>query len=100
MRFWMSGEIDLDVYDAYCAVSSSIEQTVNDAIKGRRYGSGVAKFAYIATIIRKNVLGWKERRRFTKKDKVAELRLFVDHRKFKAADSKGQFGLICNSIIL
>ncbi len=100
MRFWLSGEVDADIGDAFRRALNDVEHALNDNLELMPRCPAVEKWAVIAMISAGNVLNYPEVRKYTKKKKVCEFRLRVDHRHFTVADDRQRRGLLIRMILL
>jgi hypothetical protein len=100
MKFWMSGEIQADVSDAFRPLCNRIEASLNDGLAGRDYGGGLLKWNYVAIILSDDgPKGYIEVNRYNKRDKSCEFRLKVDHDQFKDGDTKTRATMLCESLL-
>lgn len=88
MKFWFSAEIDRDVSEAQRLISNEMKAMLNEELSGSDLGSSVSSWDMIFMISRNaaKIIGWPERRRYSKKDKSFEFRLKIDHAAFAAGD--------------
>lgn len=96
MKLWMSGEIQLEAYDAYRQARAYIEKTVNEALSSEEFGESVKKLAYIAII--GAPAEYEEVAKYSKRTAVLEFRLVVPIEQFIAASRSGQIEMICESL--
>ncbi|MDM4015734.1 Imm44 family immunity protein [Roseiconus lacunae] len=96
MKFWMSGECDVKVYDDYRIVRAQIEKDVNRILKSNDYGSGVTKLNVIPIILSKAAQNdlFNEIKRFDRKKRESEFRLHVSLARFRSATLTEKYHLI------
>ncbi|WP_436716944.1 Imm44 family immunity protein [Roseiconus lacunae] len=101
MKFWMSGECDVKVYDDYRIVRAQIEKDVNRILKSNDYGSGVKKLNVIPIILSKAAQNdlFNEIKRFDRKKRESEFRLHVSLARFRSATLTEKYDLIRDLII-
>jgi hypothetical protein len=87
MKFWFSGEIDVDIANSYRRVSNALEVRLNTLCAGRDYGDVIQKIAIIPMILSpKFQIGRKERRLWQHKTGSADYRLIIDFEQFKSGN--------------
>ncbi len=82
----MSGEIDLDVSDAYRETRKHVEQIVNEKLSTISFSAPYEKWAFIAIIRHRSHPDYREIKKKDAKRRVLEFRLKIDHALFKAAN--------------
>ena len=97
--FWMSGEIEGDVYDDYNVAQNEIEPAINSALKGNEFGRGFVRLSLIPIMLPEDDPDYDEIRRYHKKDRDFEFRLKIPHAVFKAASPLGQRRLVMQNIL-
>jgi hypothetical protein len=100
MKFWMSGEIQSDVSDAFRRSCNKIEPSLNGFLEHKNYGKGLVKWSFIAIILSENgPKGYNEVKRYNKRDKTCEFRLLVDHGRFRDGGTKEHNAMICEALL-
>ena len=99
MELWMSGEIQVSVYDSYRKARSKIENAVNNCLKVNDYGKGLNEWAYIAIIKEEETQKYNEIAKYSPKKKEVEFRLKIDYITFLNGDAKKHIQLISASLI-
>ena len=99
MQIWTSSEAVLDVDEALSAARKDVERELNKAVTSADYGDGVSKWALIYIVMPENDPRYSEVHRYTKRTKVVEFRLKVDHRAFKEGDALAQRKLLAAAIM-
>jgi hypothetical protein len=99
MEFWMSGEIQNDVYNEYRSVRKSLEHQINRCIGNKEYGIGLKEWAYLAIIRKEDSKDYDEVAEYSKKKKEAEFRLKIDHNSFLYGEHEDRVRLISDSIL-
>lgn len=103
MRFFLSGETDHKVGDAFGKAINELEPVLN-TLAGNNYGSEVIVIGVIPVII-DPAMGllqegfFKERKLFKRKTSEADFRLWIDFDKFYNADYETKKLLIIDNII-
>jgi hypothetical protein len=98
MKLWISGEIDVEVADAYRATRQLVEKAINARLA--EYGGAVNEWAFIG-IIRQAGLGagYPEIKRFDTKDRSLEFRLAIDLEAFKSSSDIRRASLLLESLL-
>lgn len=99
MKIWMSAEIQSTVSAAYTKAYKSIEPVFNEFFREKFYGNGLVKIVYIAIIREVDVEGYKEVKRYHKKDCDVEFRLKISHVEFLHANEKVQLKMVTDSVM-
>ncbi len=99
MKIWTTGEIQADVYDAYANTSRNVERIFNEHFKEKFYGDGLVKIFYLAIIREVEVEGYKEVKRYHKKDCDVEFRLKIPHDEFLHVNEKAQLKMETDSVM-
>ena len=97
--FWMSGEIEGDVYDEYRVARNGVEPAVKEALTGKDFGVGFKQLSIIPVLREHDHPDYDEVRRYHKKRRDFEFRLKISHAAFKAADAVGHRRLIMENIL-
>ncbi|MEZ4300385.1 MAG: Imm44 family immunity protein [Polyangiaceae bacterium] len=97
--FWISGEVEGDVYDDYSEASNEIETVVKTALSGIDLGASFKQLSLIPILLAGDDPDYGEVRKYHKKDRDFEFRLKISHAAFKAADALGQRQLIVENIL-
>lgn len=100
MRLWLGGEISHDVDDASFLVSKDIVDAVNAHLRlTKSYGTGLTSWDVIPIILPKSLRSnFSEVVKYVKKTRSYELRLCIDHSKFKKGSKAEQYRLYCNML--
>ena len=99
MKFWFSGEIQVDVYETYSAASDEVVAALNQGLGAADFGAELTEWDLIPMITPVPKLGYKEVRKYHKDDKSMEFRLKIDHARFKGTDDLGRRRLIVESLL-
>jgi Immunity protein 44 len=97
--FWMSGEIEGDVYDSYRIARNEVEATILAGLQALDFGNGFKRLTLIPIIREVDHPDYDEVRRYHKRDRDFEFRLRISHAAFKVADAVGQRRLIVENIL-
>jgi hypothetical protein len=87
MKLWISAEIDEDVDAKHQLVWKPIQEAVNRRLLTHKFTSPWKRWVFIS-IIMSDTEFYKEVAKKSKKDKVLEFRLKIDHAKFLKASQK------------
>jgi hypothetical protein len=100
MKFWLSGELDHRIYNAYRPIRARVEEKLNRMCEGRDYGDAVTEIAIIPMILSPEFLsGRSERRLWKRKEGVADYRTIIDFEAFRLADdAQREHLLIMNTL--
>jgi hypothetical protein len=100
MRFFFSGELDVDIADFYRPTRQRIEKKLNEMCSTRDYGDAIVKIAIIPMILRPVFLaGRKERRLFQRKQREADYRMIIDFERFRDGDDAVREKLLLKNVI-
>lgn len=100
LRFWMSGEIEGDVYDAYDKAEKTVETEVAQCIQHKDYGGGLRLWAYLAIILdSKTAPYYPEVKRYSQRKKEVEFRLKINHQEFLEGSPETQLKLMAESVL-
>jgi hypothetical protein len=100
MNFFLSGELDQEVSDAWRAVANNLERRLNSFFQDRDYGAAVKEIGVIPMILRPEIqAGRRERRLFQRKQLSADYRTFIDFEEFKSGDKKLREKLLLRNIL-
>jgi rubrerythrin len=99
MKIWMTTEIQSDVSNAYDTCRRNVERIFNEYFREKFYGDGLVKIFYLAIIREVEVEGYKEVKRYHKKDCDAEFRLRISHDEFLHANEKEQLKMVTDSVM-
>ena len=101
MRFFFSGELDVEVVDRYRPVRQKVESRLNSALGTKSYGEAINTIALIPIIVSSQFTeGRKERRLLKRGEKVADYRLFIDHQAFVIAGDQGREQLLVQNLLI
>ena len=98
MQLWMSGEIQLDVGDAFTTSRKSVERAVNALLISVDFRAKIAEWAYIAIILPWHHPDYPEVKKMRARDKSLEFRLDIDHGKFLNGSLADRQHLILDSL--
>jgi hypothetical protein len=99
MRFWLSGEVMVDVADAHREARNEVENDLNNLFAPRDYGRGLRELAFISIILPPAEDAFAEVYRYDKKDRTVEARFKINHLDFRmAADKAGRKRLLLDGI--
>lgn len=98
MKFWLSEEVMADVADDYADVRREVATYLNQIFSEREYGSGLRQFDFIGMVLSDEGPGYKEVKRYSRKERSVEFRLRIDHSLFKRADLATRHSLIAESL--
>src|SRR5690348_2122886 len=93
-NFWMSGEIQADVDDAFRASLHAIEPDLNRRLEGASFGGKVEEWVFIAIIRREDHPDYGEIVRKASRGRSLEFRLKISHSEFLSATPVEQIRLI------
>ncbi len=82
MHFFISGELDSEIYELFTPIMKEIELTLNTNIGNHSYGADIEKIALIPIILGPRFPVHKERRLLQRKEKCADYRLHIDFHDF------------------
>lgn len=100
MLLWISGEIDVKVYDEFRDARKPIEAIVNARIDTKTYDANFLKWAYLPIILSEAFIDYyKEVKRYNKKTQVCEFRLHIDFHAFKDGDVQRRRELLAQSLL-
>jgi hypothetical protein len=100
MHFFFSGELDVQVADAWQAVARSLEHRLNEALESRVYGPALREIALIPMILRPEwQQGHKERRLFKRKERVADYRTWIAFNRFLYGATKERECLLVANLV-
>ena len=105
MKVFLGSEAERFADDIITPFRNSVNekiQTILTENAGTGYGSDVELLCIITTCVSDEFLqnsGWKERVRYSKKDKTTDLRLRIDYDKLLTSSKKEQYYLYLNNII-
>lgn len=100
MKFWFSGEVDVEVADSYRHVRNALENRLNALCAGRDYGNAIQKIAIIPMILGpKFQEGRTERRLWKHKEGIADYRMIIDFETFKHGDDASRERLLLENTI-
>jgi len=100
MKFFFSGELDVDIADSYREIRKLVESTLNEQLGENNYGEEIQKISIIPIILGPRFIeGKKERRLIKKKEKVADYRLFVDFNTWLNGTNEIRTNLIIDNIL-
>lgn len=91
MKFFMSCEAQTPASDYIFSMMRTISPILKEKFSKKDYGKDVEFFAIISACVSKDFIedsGWKERNRYSKKDKSTDVRLFIDWEKFTTVPEK------------
>ena len=100
MKFWLSGELDHRIADAFPTIRSRVESRLNAQCEERDYGDAVTEIAIIPMILGPEFLqGKSERRLWQRKQRAADYRTFIDFETFRGAnDTQRERLLVMNTV--
>jgi len=102
LRFWLGGEIDVDIAEAFRVARNEVEAELNRAVLGLPLGDGVKKWYVIPMLIARNTLDYLVIRKYERRERSFEFRLPADHGAFAVASEpekrKTIVGLVLESI--
>lgn len=99
MQFWLSGEVQVDIADAYRAVRKEVEAALNEALGDRDYGPHVREWDFIAIIRELDHPDYDELKKYDRRDKSLEFRLKLNHEQFKAADELARRRMLMGALV-
>ena len=85
MRFFLSGNIDAAIGDAFSRAQRHVQTRLNKATAGRNYGTAVDLIGVIPTISRR--LPYWERRLFQRSKRTADYRLHIPYERFRRSST-------------
>jgi len=97
MRFFLSGNIDYEIGDAFGRAQRKVEARLNKAAAGKNYGTAVDLIAVIPTISRRLPFG--ERRLFQRSKRAADYRLNIPYAKFRRSNTRGHEKLLVENAL-
>ena len=100
MRFFIAGEVDTAVAEAWRESARPIERRLNAALAERDYGPAIQSIGIIPMIFRPEwQQGRPERRLFRRKDRDADYRTIIDFAAFRQASAQVRERLIVANIV-
>ena len=99
MTFFISGEIDSEISDAFREIRKEIHPILNKYFSSRNYGSDIEEIGLIPIILGPRFTGHKERRLVQHKEKSADYRLFINYDKFKNGSKQQRKILFLKNLI-
>jgi len=100
MKFFISGEVDVLIQDAWRSVARRVEDQLNERCQGQSYGEAIEKIAIIPIILRPEwQAGRTERRLIQHKQGAADYRTFIDFKKFRAGNDIVRELLLLKNIV-
>jgi hypothetical protein len=101
VKFFISGEIDAQVYDLYPPVRQLVEQRLNEALANKDYGPALRRIGIIPIIMRPEwEVGYKERKLFQRKQHGADYRMYIDFEQFRLGSREVRVQLLLENIIV
>ncbi|MBN1795293.1 MAG: hypothetical protein JW804_01340, partial [Sedimentisphaerales bacterium] len=100
LTFWMSGEIEGDVYDDYDLTENTIENNIKNFINNKNYGTGIKLWSFLTILLEPNTDPYyPEIKRYSRKNKQVEFRLKIDYKKFRDGNDKSRLKLLAESVL-
>jgi hypothetical protein len=100
MKFFLSGELDVEIRDAWAPVRQYVEARLNASLSDKEYGSAICSIGIIPMILRPE---WqsarKERRLFQRKQRGADYRTAIDFEQFRSGSERVRRRLLVRNII-
>lgn len=101
MQFFISGELDGTIADAWREVRGPLESLLNEALRGREYGPALNHIGIIPMCLRPELQRDRpERRLFQRKQRDADYRTKVDFEKFLNGSIEVRRKLLLKNIVL
>jgi Immunity protein 44 len=103
MKFFMSAEVQADVSFDFMNISNEIEQGLK-SLETNNYGDSVEHISIISICVNltpefEEAGFFKERVKYSKKNKDADIRLRMDHTTYKTADMETKKLLILKNVV-
>lgn len=98
MKFWLSGEVQADVSDAYIGALKEIRDALNDAVGDLDVGP-VATWGFIALIREVDTAAYDEVKKYHRGERSFEFRLRIDHGEFIRSDQLGKRRLLMTALL-
>lgn len=99
MKFWMSGEVDVDLNGSERTVRNKIQLAMIEALSGASIDKGIERWSFVSIILSERFLvGMPEILRKNSRRKELEFRLHVTHAEFKDANDQKQISMILNAL--
>lgn len=92
MKLWMSGEICAEIGDTFREARNPVETIFSEALANKNYDINLDSWDCIAII--RDDEDFKERIRYSPKNKNMDFRLRIDFEEFRSADNLGRQSLI------
>src|SRR5947208_3702951 len=100
MRFFIAGEVDTAVADAWRESSRPVEVRLNAALAERQYGPAIQSIGIIPMILRPEWQhGRPERKLLRGKDRDADYRTIIDFEAFRQGSAEARERLIVANIV-
>jgi hypothetical protein len=99
MKFWFSGEIQIDVHEGDSAASAEVVAALNQGLGAADFGAELTEWDLIPMITPEPKPGYKEVRKYHTRDKSIEFRLKIDRTSFKETDDLGRRRLVVGSLL-
>jgi hypothetical protein len=98
MKFWMSGEIDVDLNGSEKVARKKIEPVMNELLSGASVDN-VERWSFIAIILSEKFLdGVPEIVRKNNRRKELEFRLHISHGEFKESDEQHRISMMLDAV--
>lgn len=99
MRFFISGELDSEIADAFRPVRQEVEAMLNESLKCETYGESIDSIALVPIVLGERFPGRNERRLIQHKSKTADYRLHIDYQLFRDGSSLERRDLLLRNIL-
>jgi hypothetical protein len=99
VRFFLSGEIDAEIAEAFRATSAEVESKLNSALGNSSYGEAVEEIGIIPIVLSSRFRGRKERRIVQRRTRSADYRLFIEFDVFLHGSNSDRRRLLIENIV-
>ena len=100
MEFFLSGELNAEIADAYAPVRRHVEERLNTSLSAKEYGSAVRSIGVIPMILRpESRLSRPERKLFQRKACGADYRTAIDFEKFRDGNESVRQQLLVRNVV-
>lgn len=103
MKFFMSSEVDVDISEDFRIVRNEVEQKIK-LLESKNYGDNIVELSIIPIVVNltpelEEAGFFKERVKYSKKNKETDIRLRINHTAFKEADKETQKLMVISNVI-
>lgn len=100
MLFFISGELDSEIADAFRPIRKDIKELLNDYLGSRNYGAAIEKISFIPIILGSRFTSRPERELVQHMLKVADYRVAIEYELFLNGSGQSRKQLLIESLLL